>query len=374
MLAEHPIPFPSVTDQISEGLIDGKVLLSPAHGVVRRRLLYVDNYGGRSMWEKIKKGDMPPHHLRGCLELVRSGYEVLLLEPLTDFYLWRNPFPHDLRHLGIIRDWLGKDGVIFCGHNVLYWTLFLRRLGLVKCMIISNLWAREPLNLAKAHSGIVSLTAAGAEQARKLAPKVPVAALGWGADLDVYPRLPYRPESFFSCGIALRDFKTMSLAAAHSKHPVQVVTPGPQQDVTWPSHVRVIDSGPGWNFQRKRVSYKELLENHYAKSIASLIILKNDPVEYTAVGFTEIVEALAMARPIIMTRTGAMPTEIDVEKAGCGLFVPPDDPLALARAMDYIAADPERARIMGESGRRLAESRYNIKRYARDLDSFIESL
>ena len=56
-----------------------------------------------------------------------------------------------------------------------------------------------------------------------------------------------------------------------------------------------------------------------------LIILKNDPTQYTAVGFTELLEVMAMARPVILTRTGALPTEIDVEKAGCGLHVPPED-------------------------------------------------
>src|SRR5581483_3878215 len=197
------IPQPaSVTDGIIESREQGLVVLSPARKKHFRRIVYVDSYGGASMWEKIKKGDMPPHHLRGCLELTRMGYEVALAEPLTDFYLYRNPFPHDLKMLKMVRSWLGKDGIVFCGHNNLYWIPFLKALGVLGCRIVSNLWAREPLNLARTHSGIVALTQAGAEQARKLAPKVKVAALGWGADLSIFPKFPYVPESFFSCGIA----------------------------------------------------------------------------------------------------------------------------------------------------------------------------
>jgi hypothetical protein len=317
---------------------------------------------------------MPPHHLRGCLELARMGYEVALVEPLPDFYFSRRALPHDLKLLKLVRNWLGEDGIVFCGHNVLYWLLLLKKLGFLKCRIVSHLWAREPLNFAKAHSGIIGLTPAGAEQARRLAPKVPVAQLGWGADLSIYPQIPYDPQALFSCGIALRDFKTLSLAAAKCDHPVKVVCPGEIEGVTWSPNVEAINSGKGWNFEKKRLSYQELLHNYYAKSTASLLILKKDPIQYTAIGFTEIIEALAMARPVIMTRTGALPTQIDVEKEGCGIFVPPEDPDALAEAMNFIANNHSRAESMGRKARELAEGYYNIERYARDLHKFFESL
>ena len=144
--------------------------------------------------------------------------------------------------------------------------------------------------------------------------------------------------------------------------------------VNWSPNVKVIDSGKGWNFEKKRVSYDQLLHNYYGRSAASLIILKPDPAEYTAVGFTEIIEVMAMARPIIMTRTGALPTEIDVEKTGCGIFVPPGNSEALAEAIETLGNDPGRAEAMGKKGRELAESYYNIERYAKDLHTFFESL
>jgi glycosyltransferase involved in cell wall biosynthesis len=82
-----------------------------------------------------------------------------------------------------------------------------------------------------------------------------------------------------------------------------------------------------------KVGYDEFLHDYYAEYAASLIIIKSDPIEYTAVGFTHLVEAMAMGRPVIVTRTSALPTEIDVKKAGCGLHVPPEDPVALARVI-----------------------------------------
>jgi hypothetical protein len=218
------------------------------------------------------------------------------------------------------------------------------------------------------------LTRAGAEQAQELAPKVKVARLGWGCDLGFYPRLPYRPQSFFSSGITLRDHRTLSLAAARCRHPIRVICPETPPGVTWPSNVELIEGGRGWNTDEKKVSYRELVHDHYAQSAGSLIVIKKDSTEYIACGFTELLEVMAMARPAIVTRTGALPTEIDVEQAGCGLMVPPEDPAALARAIEYLAADPDRAKAMGETGRRLCESRYNISRYGADLHQFFESL
>src|SRR5579862_5875760 len=129
----------SVMDGIVESRLHGVAILSPAEKRPFRRLIYLDNYGGASMLEKIKTGDMAPQHLRGCLQLVRMGYEVALAEPLPDFYLHKNAFPHDFKLLKLVR-WAGKEGIVFCGHNVLYWLLFLRKLGLVRCDIVSNLW------------------------------------------------------------------------------------------------------------------------------------------------------------------------------------------------------------------------------------------
>jgi glycosyltransferase involved in cell wall biosynthesis len=359
---------------LTERIENGLVVLAPADKRIVRRLVYLDNYGGASMWQRIKTGDMPPHHLRGCLELARSGYEVVLAEPLPDFYFNRHALPHDLRLLDLARNWLGPEGFVFCGHNVLYWLLLLKKLGYVKCRIVSHLWAREPLDFAKAHSGIVALTRAGAEQAAKLAPDVKVASLGWGADLSIYPSFPYRPEAFFSCGIAMRDFRTLSLAAARCRQAIEVVVPGQIEGVCWSKNVKAIDSGKGWNFERKRLTYRELLNNYYARSAASLIIVKKDPIEYTACGFTEIIEVMAMARPVIMTRTGALPTEIDIEKEGCGIFVPPESPDALAEAIDFLGKNPEKAEEMGCKGRALAERYYNIERFAADLHRFFNTL
>lgn len=364
----------SVTDGIIESKVQGAIVLSPANQRPLRRVIYLDNYGGAAMWEKIKQGEVAPHHLRGCLQLVRLGYEVALVEPLPDFNFRRNFLPHDLKLLRMIFSWLGRQGIVYCGHNVLYWVPLLRGLGIVRCHIVSNLWANEPLDYARSHSGVITLTPVGAEAVRKLAPNLKVVNLGWGADLDAFPVLPYNPKWLLHCGIAGRDFQTLSRAATESGAPLRVIGSFLPAGLQWPANAQVIDGGRAYNHEDKKVSFHDLLHEHYAGSAASLIINIAEPEKKHALGCTNVIEAMAMSQPIILTRSGALPDEVNIEAAGCGIFVPPEDPHALAEAMNTIMNDRPRAEEMGRAARRLAESRYNIVRFANELHKFFESL
>ena len=364
----------TAADRAFRGIVStvdhGVTLLSPQGGKASRRVLYVNSYGGAAVLEQIRTGALAPHHLWGCFELVRMGYEVAVAEPLPDFYLHRNPLPHDLRLVSRVREWLGDDGIVYCGHNVLYWLPFLKALRAVRSRIVSLLFAREPLHFARRHDGIIALNPAAADHARRLAPRAKVAHLGWGVDLDGYTPVPYEPGSFLSCGVTLRDHATLRDAADRCGHAIRVITPGAPPALEWPRNVTLLSgtgSGPA-------VPYRTLLDDHYGRCIASLIILKHDAAQYTGIGMTNLLEAMAMARPVILTRTGALPTELDVQAEGCGLWVPPNDADALAAAMTRLASDPTAAEAMGQQGRRLCEQHYNIVRYARDLHDFFESL
>lgn len=367
------VPSTSLFRDVSERTENNLVILSKTSGGTGRRVLFVNSYGGREVWNKVKASQLPPHHMWGCIELVRRGYEVALAEPLKHFE-YRRPFPHDWAILQFARSWLRPDDIIYCGHTLLFWVPLLRSLFGLRCHIVSLTYAREELEFPSVHRGIIALTPAAADEARKNAPHCKVAHLGWGCDLSFFPHLPYNPQWFLSCGITHRDFVTLSRATSIIPSAVRLICPGLPKNITWTSNVMVIDGGPGWNHEKEAVSYKELFHQHYSGAIASLIILKSDPSEYTAVGFTNFIEALALGRPVIVTKTGAIASEIDVEKAGCGLFVPPGDSNALASALITLAENSEMSMLMGRKARALAESHYNIDRYAQGLHSFFESL
>lgn len=61
-----------------------------------------------------------------------------------------------------------------------------------------------------------------------------------------------------------------------------------------------------------------------------------------------VIEAGAMARPVVTSRLGGVEELVDDGRTG--LLVPPHDPDALGDAMARVLADPELARRMGEAG------------------------
>ncbi len=73
--------------------------------------------------------------------------------------------------------------------------------------------------------------------------------------------------------------------------------------------------------------------------------------------------AWSYARPVVVSNIGGL-GEV-VRHGHTGLLVPPDDPTALADALNELLADPERGETMGAAGRRLVEQEFAWDRIAR---------
>lgn len=70
-----------------------------------------------------------------------------------------------------------------------------------------------------------------------------------------------------------------------------------------------------------------------------------------------VLEAMAAGRPVVATAVGGTPEA--VVDGETGLLVPPGDVDALAEAVDSLLAAPERARRLGEAGRRRVRERFD---------------
>jgi glycosyltransferase involved in cell wall biosynthesis len=73
---------------------------------------------------------------------------------------------------------------------------------------------------------------------------------------------------------------------------------------------------------------------------------------------TVLSEAMAARLPVIATQVGGIPEMVMADRSG--LLVPPRDPGSLARSCIALLGDPARAARMGEIGRQIAETTFNI--------------
>lgn len=105
-----------------------------------------------------------------------------------------------------------------------------------------------------------------------------------------------------------------------------------------------------------------LLREVYARSRFVVIPLRDVPFD---AGYTAVLEALAMGRAVIVTRTRG---QIDlIEDGKQGLYVPLGDATALRAAIERLLDDPDEAIRMGRAGRRLVEERYTVDGYVKQL-------
>ncbi len=80
-----------------------------------------------------------------------------------------------------------------------------------------------------------------------------------------------------------------------------------------------------------------------------------------------LLEAMAMALPVIATDVGGNPEVIG--DAMTGMLIPADQPEAMANAIAQLLGDPERQRRLGAAARRRVEERYGARAMVRQLES-----
>jgi glycosyltransferase involved in cell wall biosynthesis len=85
-----------------------------------------------------------------------------------------------------------------------------------------------------------------------------------------------------------------------------------------------------------------------------------------------VLEAMAIGRPCVTSRTGGLPEIVEHEHSG--LLVPPGDVGALADALVRLARDPELRRSMGRRGRELVETRFDIRETVRRLAALYDDI
>ncbi|MEI7435256.1 MAG: glycosyltransferase family 4 protein [bacterium] len=175
---------------------------------------------------------------------------------------------------------------------------------------------------------------------------------------------PQDAKSRMICAVGLerRDYPTLMAAVRDLDVQVVIAASSPwskQSDCSQHSEI------PANVMVKKFTQYE--LRQIYASSAFMVMPLFN--VSFQA-GVTAILEALAMQRAVICSRTTGQ-TDVIIEGEN-GLYVPPGDVAALRDAIQRLLDQPEEAARLGRNGRQLVEARMNLDSYVERLKQVVE--
>jgi glycosyltransferase involved in cell wall biosynthesis len=170
----------------------------------------------------------------------------------------------------------------------------------------------------------------------------------WGPDLDFPGYIPTGEEVVVSAGKEERDTDTLLRALEQTQVPARVYADVPSRTGV----VEVVHRGDG-----PPLPYSNVLNDLRRASIIAIPLRRGDRV----LGLSEVNDALALGKPIVMTRTDAI--DFDPAEIGCGLSVEPYDVAGWRDALVRLAGDPALREKMGRRGREFAKAGYNAEAF-----------
>lgn len=194
------------------------------------------------------------------------------------------------------------------------------------------------------------------------------------------PRPVIEEPLIVSAGLEYRDYATLFRAVAGL--PVRVVIGAASP---WSRH-RADDVPPPPNVEVGRFDYLALRDLYRR---ASLVVVPLTDVDNQA-GVTTILEAMAVAKPVVVSQSVGQTDVVEDRRRGArgvprsrrtsllrmvayesgvapepnGFYVPPGDPHALRRAIDYLLTHPGERAELGAAGRRAVESLLTVDHFA----------
>ncbi|MDQ1054950.1 glycosyltransferase involved in cell wall biosynthesis [Arthrobacter sp. SORGH_AS 212] len=189
----------------------------------------------------------------------------------------------------------------------------------------------------------------------------PISYLPFGIDEDFFSPYPY-PEQPLVLSVGRdrdRDPDTLfeALEAVKRARPEVDVAVQTMASMRPPTGVRTLPMMP----------HTELRKNYQAASVVAVATQPNVHVS----GMTVALEAMATARPVVMSNTEGMSDY--VEHGVTGLLTEPQDAASMVTAILHLLDHPEKGAEMGKKGRERVERHHTTQLMATTLSSFIQT-
>jgi hypothetical protein len=195
-------------------------------------------------------------------------------------------------------------------------------------------------------------------------PRTQIENAGYGVDTTFFRPMPSTSTApmILSAGASQRDYRTFLRATSKIRIPIKIAA-----NAGWggwrPSDIDIWHDRLPSNVDLMRLVDFRALRQLYAD--ASFVVVPLYPARH-ACGYAVIVEAMAMGKAVIATRT---PFSSDFIVDGeTGYYVSPGDSDELGNRIGFLLDDPVLAQEMGERGRRRVAQLFSIEAYCQRLE------
>jgi glycosyltransferase involved in cell wall biosynthesis len=190
----------------------------------------------------------------------------------------------------------------------------------------------------------------------------------WCVDLSLFDgkppiKKPDRPF-FLATGKTGRDYSTLSKAAHEFNGEIRIIGPRDQKPTKLSSSIKWINTSD--DPPDAAIAYPAL-RKWYAQCTGVCIPLSGDSDD--TCGYTNMLEAMAMAKPILMTKSGSL--HINPGERGYGMLINPNDPSDWAFSMNKLQNNHTLCEKMGKEGRRIVETEFTIGSFNDSIIKFL---
>jgi glycosyltransferase involved in cell wall biosynthesis len=228
---------------------------------------------------------------------------------------------------------------------------------------------REEIDDWRRFDGVTFTSRPDEERARAIVPTMRSAVVPNAVDLRSYRPLPGDPPSDGSTVMffGINDYYPNSdgilffvrevwplLAASHPRARLKIVGPRPTREILAQQSPRLEVTGA-----------VDDVRAHLASAAAVIV-----PLRVGGGTRLKVLEAMAMAKPIVSTRIGAEGIEVVDDKH----LLLADAPAQFAEAVGRVLDEPGLAARLGAEGRALVTARYSWEASARGLEEFLREL
>lgn len=126
------------------------------------------------------------------------------------------------------------------------------------------------------------------------------------------------------------------------------------------------------NVEVKDFSPNELRDAYAEASLVVLPLGIKEDNYYDAMGCSTLVEAMAMGKAVVATRSAT--TESYITSGVNGLLVPAGDPIAMREAIVYLFSNHEERKRLGTAARRFVEQNCTAEIYAKNLADYFNNI